>query len=444
MREPTTLDSFERRLSAMIDTHTAPAERPINALFVAREAMSSGGARGSSDGALRFFMTERRATWLLALVVIGLLTALALAVIGSRPTSREPSIQTLVYVDPQVGLALEDPPGSRTNMIVAASGPDRQDPPCFTSDSLAVTAACWSWVALSPSGRYVALHAESVSVTSVLTLDGHEIAHFYDGGNGGNWGRVEWSPVEDVMAISFGVELRLVDPEGQVVKRVPLPFNIEGGVKGWSPDGRRVLVAAMDAFDLWSVDVDSGAVVRLTDTPTIHEQESDWSHDGSLIAYAADCGESWTPDGPCPWSIWTVRPDGTDAQRLTPQAGYVSVWPIWAPDGRHLAYAQSLVDLADPLGAFNIYVIEPDGSNPRRITSFDRGAAGVLAWSPDGSMIVVAHIGEDPATGAKTFETWIVGADGSNPRILVPGTIYVDQVWAQRDDQRRSNASPRQ
>ena len=439
MREPTTMDAFERRLSALIDDHTAPADRPIDALFVAREAMSTGGARGSSDRALRFFRSERRATWLVALVVIGLVTALALAVIGSRPTSREPSIQTLVYVDHQVGLLQEDPPGSTAKVIVTASGPIREDPPCFTSDSLAAPSACWSWVALSPSGRYVALHAGSVSMTSVLTLEGHEIAHFYDGRDG----PVEWSPVDDVIAVSFGVELRLVDQDGHVIKSIPLPFGIEG-IQGWSPDGRHVLVKAMEAFDLWTVDVDSGASVRLTDTPTVHEQESDWSRDGSLIAYTADCGESWAPDGPCPSSIWTVRPDGTDARRLTPQNGSVSMGPIWAPDGRHLAYTQTQADSADPVGDANVYVINPDGSDPHRVTTLDNGFAGVLAWSPDGSLIVVAHIGEDRATGVKTFETWIVGADGANPRILVPGTIYVDQVWASSDDQHASNASPRQ
>jgi tricorn protease-like protein len=76
-----------------------------------------------------------------------------------------------------------------------------------------------------------------------------------------------------------------------------------------------------------------------------------------------------------------------------------------------------------------VYVIEADGSDPRRITTFDSGFAGVLAWSPDGTTIVVAHVREDRASGVKLYETWIISADGSKPRILVPGTIYVDQVW---------------
>jgi hypothetical protein len=437
MSEQTTMDRFEARLSTLIDAHTAPAERPIDVMSVAREAIAAGGTRRSSNGAIRFFASERRRTWLFTLVVLGLLVALALAAIGTRQTSREPTIKTLVYVDPKAGLVVEDPPGSTPKVIVAASGPSRDDPPCFSSDSLAVPSACWSWVALSASGLYVALHAGAVSVTSVVTLDGHEVAHFYDGQDG----PVEWSPVEDVIAIDFGTELRLVDQSGQVIKHIPLPFDIEG-VQSWSPDGRRVIVKAMGEFDLWALDVDSGASVRLTDTPTIHEQESEWSPDGSHIAFAADCGESWPPDRPCPWSIWTVRADGTDARRLTQEDGFVSTWPTWAPDGKHLAYARGAADPADPLGDANVYMINADGSDPHRITTFDSGFAGVLGWSPDGSTIVVAHLRQDPTSGVKVPETWLVGADGSNPLILVPGTIYVDQVWSAGEPVADNRASP--
>jgi Tol biopolymer transport system component len=157
-------------------------------------------------------------------------------------------------------------------------------------------------------------------MTSVLALDGHEIAHFYDGQDG----PVRWSPVDDVMAIDFGVELHLVDPGGHLLKRIPLPFDIEG-VHGWSPDGHQVLVRIMDEFDLWAVDVDSGSSVRLTHTPAVHEQESDWSPDGSLIAYTADCGVPGRRTDRAPSSIWTVRHDGTDERRLTPDDRHMSM-----------------------------------------------------------------------------------------------------------------------
>jgi dipeptidyl aminopeptidase/acylaminoacyl peptidase len=431
------MDPFETRLADLIHAHTAPADRPVDAVAMARAAIAAGSARGSWIGSIRFIGNQRRA-WLLALVAVGLLAVLAVAIIGSRPTTSEPTIETIVYSDPKTGLVLEDPPGSTPRVIVSAGGPSGEMPPCFTSDVVAGRSACWSSVAVSPSGRYLALHAGAASVTSILTVDGREVSHVYDGQEG----TARWSPVEDVMAINHGVELHIVDSGGQTTKRIPLPFDIEG-VHGWSPDGRHVLVRAMDAFDLWAVDVVSGASTRLTDTPTVHEHESDWSPDGSLIAYTADCGDAWTPNGPCPSSIWTVRPDGSDRRRMTPEDGFVSMGPTWAPDGRHLAYTRwPSVHQGNVADGF-VYVIDADGSNPRRITTFDTGVASVMAWSPDGSTIVVANVRLDGAGGVETADTWIMGADGSNPRVLVPGTIYVDQVWVSSDEHPAPDTSPR-
>ena len=430
MSERTTLDPFETRLAALIQAHTEPAERPIDAMAVARAAMATAGARRWSSTGVRFAGIERRRARLLALVALGLLAALAVAIVGSRPASSEPSIEKLVYVDPEVGLLLEDPPGSTPKVIVPASGPGGATTPCFSSDALAGRSTCWSWVALSPSGRYVALRAAAAGVISILTLDGHEVASVAAFEQDEH---LRWSPVEDVMAISAGVELRIVDANGQVIKRIEMPVSLKS-VQGWSPDGRHVLVDGFDVPDLWAVDVATGKSVRLTDTPTVHELQSDWSPDGSLVAYTADCGDAWTPDGPCPWSIWTVRPDGSDRRRLTPEDGSVSNWPVWAPDGRQLAYSHEPTAPADTVVGVPVYVIDADGSDPHPITTFETGFAGIQGWSPDGSTIVVAYERQDRTSGKiAAVETWIMGADGSNPRILVPGTIYVDQVWSSGD-----------
>ena len=120
------------------------------------------------------------------------------------------------------------------------------------------------------------------------------------------------------------------------------------------------------------------------------------------------------------------------------------MWPTWAPDGKHLAYTQGTLAQDPNLGNGTVYVSDPDGSNPRQITTFATGTAVVLGWSPDGSTIVVAHELPNSAGDYGTIDTWIMAADGSNPRILVPGTMYVDQVWASRDLQPAANATPRQ
>ena len=316
------MDPFETELAGLIHAHTAPADRPVDAVAMARAAIAAGGARRLSIGRVPFVGTQRRAG-LLALLAVGLLAVLAVAVIGSRPRSSEPTIEKLVYSDPKTGLLLEDPPGSTPKVIVYATVPSaetsavlRERRPGRAIGMLVMGRHFPKRTVYRPQCNHLQSHHDD-SITSILTLDGREVSHSIDG----QVDRVRWSPVEDVMAINGGVELQIVDAGGQITKRIRLPFEIEA-VHGWSPDGRHVIVRAMYDFDLWAVDIVSGDPVRLTDTPTVHELESDWSPDGSRIAYTADCGDAWTPDGPCPWSIWTVRPDGSDRRRLTPEDGY--------------------------------------------------------------------------------------------------------------------------
>ena len=56
--------------------------------------------------------------------------------------------------------------------------------------------------------------------------------------------------------------------------------------------------------------------------------------------------------------------------------------PTWSPDGTQIAYQW----YDDTLGRFQIYVMNADGSNPRRISSGTQNAYAP-AWSPDGTRI---------------------------------------------------------
>lgn len=89
------------------------------------------------------------------------------------------------------------------------------------------------------------------------------------------------------------------------------------------------------------------------------------------------------------WQIWIVNADGSGARKLTSfTAGNEYLWlpgapvgrsPVWSPDGSLIAFRR---DGAEP----GIYVIRPDGSDARRLTFAE--SATVVGWSPDGSMLM--------------------------------------------------------
>ncbi|MBI2401609.1 MAG: PD40 domain-containing protein, partial [Gemmatimonadetes bacterium] len=69
-------------------------------------------------------------------------------------------------------------------------------------------------------------------------------------------------------------------------------------------------------------------------------------------------------------------------------------------------------------GNAEIYVMNADGSNPRRLTN-TAAAEGSPAWTPDGSRMVYASNAADGTTA--TFHIWMMNADGSSPRQLTQG-----------------------
>jgi hypothetical protein len=87
--------------------------------------------------------------------------------------------------------------------------------------------------------------------------------------------------------------------------------------------------------------------------------------------------------------------------------------PAPSPDGSRIAY------VTDRDGNTEIYVMNADGSNPRRLTN-TTAAEGSPAWTPDGTRIVYASNAVEGTTG--TFHIWMMNADGSSPRQLTQGT----------------------
>ncbi len=93
--------------------------------------------------------------------------------------------------------------------------------------------------------------------------------------------------------------------------------------KAASPDGTRLVYEAQrqDGVDLFVVNVASGAVTRVTDTPGIGEFYPTFLRDGRIGHSRADMGGPYTP--------WTVGADGSGLAQYPVQTTAHAMMPAW-------------------------------------------------------------------------------------------------------------------
>ena len=109
---------------------------------------------------------------------------------------------------------------------------------------------------------------------------------------------------------------------------------------------------------------------------------------------AKDRGPRWSPDGKRiaffsnragrRWEVWTISADGANLQQMTHGETVDSIWPVWSPDGRSLAYS---IFGKNP---FLMVVGRPwSQQSPQALPSpsGDAEVFSVWSWSSDGKQL---------------------------------------------------------
>lgn len=143
-----------------------------------------------------------------------------------------------------------------------------------------------------------------------------------------------------------------------------------------SPDGRTLaLTLSRDGnTELYTMDLGSGVLTRLTRTRQAAEASPSWSPDGSQIVFVSD--RTGRPQ------LYIVSRGGGNERRLTLE-GRENVSPCWGPDGR-IAFS-SLRE-----GRYHIVTYDPKTGSQEQWT---RGGADSKdpAWAPDGRHIAYSR-----------------------------------------------------
>lgn len=220
-----------------------------------------------------------------------------------------------------------------------------------------------------------------------------------------------WSPDGSRIAFQSSRErtwaVYVMNADGGDPHNVSTPVELNGGSAwpaGWSPDGWVVFNSVQPGRGTASILTYIVKADGTSLTPLLEPGDDSpaWSPDGSRIAFISDREGSY--------SLYVMNANGTNVRKLSnlpgedlfaPSWGYwENEYSPWSPDGTRIAFTNRVGQ------ATALYVVDADGSGPRRLTAPELDAE-FNGWSPLGTRIAFT------SAAAGTKDVYVINPDGT-------------------------------
>src|SRR5260221_4325239 len=184
----------------------------------------------------------------------------------------------------------------------------------------------------------------------------------------------------------------------------------------FSPDGNRVIMsmAINGKTDIWIMDLRTRKATRVTDSPAIDTSPS-FSPDGSKIVFNSDRGGTQ--------QLYTMNADGSDIKRISGFNSGRYGTPVWSPRGDLIAFTKI------EGGQFFIGVMRPDGSGERLLTQAFLVEAPT--WAPNGRVLMYFRQTQSDARGqGGRTRLYSIDLTGYNEREVITPQDASDPAWS--------------
>lgn len=216
------------------------------------------------------------------------------------------------------------------------------------------------------------------------------------------------------------MEIYVMNPDGTDVVRVTHHPEVDAEL-AWSPDSTQIAFNARETaggdFEIYVINADGSNRRQLTQNDR-GDYTPRWSPDGQTLLFSSNRDDPDGTDMNGNRELYTMRPDGSEQQRLT-HFNARTAGPAWSPDGTRLAFA------SNKTGNMEIFVMDLDGANLTQLTESNQ-EDGYPTWSPDGTRIGYTSGTWDPYA----WSLYAVNPDGTNRTRLTDQADSGPMTWS--------------